>query len=69
MKCTTLITDRQYCMDHQAFSKQMHAMMREALRKGCQRPASWQVSDAADFLDTAQSARCAPEILNMVYIV
>ena len=35
---------RQYCMDHQAFSKQMHAMMRE-------------VSDAADFLDTAQSAR------------
>eukprot|EP00438_Fugacium_kawagutii_P010206 Skav234238 [mRNA] locus=scaffold1464:446804:452420:- [translate_table: standard] len=35
---------RQYCMDHQAFSKQMHAMMRE-------------VSDAADFMDTAQSAR------------
>lgn len=35
---------RQYCMDHQSFSKQMHAMMRE-------------VSDTADFLDTAQSAR------------
>lgn len=35
---------RQYCMDHQTFSKQMHAMMRE-------------VSDAADFMDTAQSAR------------
>mmetsp|Transcript_132925 Transcript_132925/g.315018 ORF Transcript_132925/g.315018 Transcript_132925/m.315018 type:complete len:884 (-) Transcript_132925:229-2880(-) len=35
---------RQYCLDHQAFSKQMHAMMRE-------------ISDAADFLDTAQSAR------------
>ena len=25
-----LLVRRQYCMDHQAFSKQMHAMMREA---------------------------------------